>query len=122
MIRIKEKIYMNTTNQNKTLKFGIILLTVITIVIHLVLAVARPDPTFTPLFLLNAAGYIGLLILYLLPPLRQYQGLIRWLFIGYTGVTIAAYFIANAGNYNAFGIADKVVEVLLIVLLYLDRK
>lgn len=115
---------MGTTFQTKfsLVKIGIIILTVITALIHVSMALAFSDPLFTPLFLLNGVGYIILLVGYFLPMLEKYRGTIRWLFIGYTAVTIIAYFGANAGDYSTFGLVDKAVEVLLIVLLFLDRK
>ena len=115
---------MSTNNHtnNRLFQYGIIVLTAVTALLHLGLAFALPDPLFTPLFVLNGIGYITLLILYLLPQLGKYRAVIRWLFIGFTAITIVGYFIANADNYNAFGLVDKAVEALLIVLLFLDRK
>ena len=75
------------------------------------------------LFVFNGLGYLGLIILYFvkfkfLPIPRK---LIRWLFIGYTAITIAAYVIMqiqSGGIYvSPIGIFTKIVEIILIYLL-----
>ncbi len=105
------------------LQIGIIVLTLATAAIHLFLAIFRPDPMFTPLFILNALGYLALLVAYLLPQLAAYHSIVRWVFIAFTAVTVIAYFIFNAGNFvNPIGLLAKVIEIVLIVLLFLDGR
>ena len=105
-------------------KFGILHLLLIaaalvTTAIHLYLGLAFGDV----LFLLNAIGFVGLTALYLLPikMLQPYRGLVRWVLMGYSLITIIMWAIIN-GKFDATGIAAKSAEVLIIVLLFLDRK
>ena len=105
------------------LRIGIIILALATAGIHLSLALFRPDPMFTPLFIFNALGYIVLLVAYLLPQLAAYHNLIRWLFIAFATVTVIAYFVFNAGNFvNPIGLLTKAIEIALIILLWIDRR
>ena len=105
-------------------KFGIlhvllIAAALVTTAIHLYLGLKFSDV----LFLLNAVGFVGLTGLYLLPIklLQPYRGLIRWVLMGYSLVTIVMWAIMN-GKLDAPGIAAKSAEVLIILLLFLDRK
>ena len=74
----------------------------------------------TPLFFLNALGYIVLLIALYLPPLGRYHRIVRWLLIAFALVTIIAWFVITGARYNPLGYADKPVEILLIVLLIVE--
>jgi hypothetical protein len=113
----------STRKKSSGLQIGIIILTLATAGIHLTLALTRPDPKFTPLFLLNAVGYIVLLVAYLLPQLARYHNLVRWVFMAFAVVTVIGYFIFNAGHFvNPIGLLTKAIEVVLIVLLWLDRR
>jgi hypothetical protein len=110
------------STQPRTLRTAIILLTAATALIHLLMAVFFPDPMFTPLFLLNAAGYIALLAGYFLPQLARYHNLIRWLFILFTAATIAGYVAFNLDHlFSPVGVVTKLIEIALIVCLFLDR-
>ncbi|HUF37195.1 MAG TPA: hypothetical protein VMN57_01620 [Anaerolineales bacterium] len=100
----------------------IIILTLITAAVHLMLGLTQPDST---IFLLNGIGYLVLLYLTLWTPgaLKGQAGLIRWVFIAYTAVTIIAYFAAWGldGFTQVMGIITKAVELLLIVGLLQSR-
>ena len=87
--------------------------------IHLYLGLKYSDV----LFLLNSLGFVGLTALYLLPikQLQPYRGLVRWVLIGYSLLTIIMWAIMN-GKFDALSIAAKSAEVLIIILLFLDRK
>ena len=105
-------------------KFGIlhallIAAALVTAIIHLYLGLAFSDV----LFLLNALGFVGLTALYLLPIklLQPYRGLIRWMLMGYSLITIIMWAIMN-GKFDVTGIAAKSAEALIIILLFLDRK
>ena len=100
---------------SKNLRMAIIVLTALTAVIHLYLGISLPNP----LFLLNGIGYFVLLWAYLWTPpfLANRTGLIRSAFLGYTIVTIVAYFLINIGHLDAFGIGTKIIEVLLVLAL-----
>ena len=99
-------------------QFVIVVLTVATAVIHF--SLLFPDV----LFILNGLGYLSLLAaLYFIPQLAAYRKWTRWAFIGYAALTIILYFVMNSGEGFAFGLGlvTKVIEVVLIILLFLDR-
>src|SRR5215210_8764406 len=98
-------------------RLGIILLTVGTAVIHLYLGLRG-----FPLFVLNGLGYLGLLAALILPIPRisEYRNLVRWVLVGYTGLTIFLWILVGARNY--IGYADKIIEIALIALLVLEAR
>ena len=98
-------------------QIGIIIFTVITAVIHIFLG--------KPLFILNGLGYFALLVVYFLPnPLAQrWHPLVRWLFAGYILLIIILYFVFHPNGTwqdDGLGLATKMVEVILLLLLMLD--
>ncbi len=101
-------------------RYAIIALAVITALIHLVLGI---NP-LNPLFLLNGVGYVVLIVaLYFIPQLAGRRALIRWALLAYTAVTFVLYFAFNWPNiWGPAGLIDKAVELVLIILLWLDRK
>lgn len=91
-------------------------LTLVTAVIHFTLLF--PDV----LFILNGLGYLGLLAgLYFLPQLAGQRALIRWVFIGYTALTIILFFVMNPER-PPLGLFTKAVEAVLIALLFMDGR
>ncbi len=98
------------------LQIAIILLTVATAVIHLTLEFP------SVMFILNGLGYFTLLAaLYLpIPQLANYRRLIRWALIGYAALTIVLW--AITGSRIPIAYVDKVIEVVLIVLLWLEGR
>jgi hypothetical protein len=101
------------------LQAGIALLTLATAIIHITLLF--PDV----LFILNGLGYLVLLALYFLPIqfARANHNLIRWVFIGYTAVTIVLWAVMNfPDHYNVLGFVTKAIEAVLIILLLADRR
>ena len=74
------------------------------------------------LFYTNFAGYVVLGAARYLPALRGFRQITRWALIGYTGVTVLAYFALAQGQYDVFGFADKACEILLIALLLVDGR
>jgi hypothetical protein len=76
------------------------------------------------LFYANAAGYVVLpAALYAPHPiLRRYRRVTRWALIGFTAVTVVAYFAMIQGHFDALGLADKAIEVLLIALLVVEDR
>jgi hypothetical protein len=98
------------------MQWSIILLTVATAVIHF--SLLFPDV----LFILNGLGYLGLLAaLYLpIPQLRNYRRLARWVLLGYTALTVILWVIM--GSRILIGYVDKVIEIVLIVLLWLESR
>lgn len=95
---------------------AIILLTLATAIIHLVLGIQFN----LGMFILNGIGYIALLTALYLPQLRGQRKLIRWVLIAYTAVTVLAW--VAIGERNAIGWIDKIIEVALIVLLYIEGR
>lgn len=101
-------------------KFAIIALTLATAIIHLVLGIQFGNP----LFILNAVGYVGLLgLLYLdIQPLAALKPYARWALIGYTALTIVLYFVMNPDPFGStLGLVDKLVEAVLVVMLFIGR-
>jgi hypothetical protein len=112
------------------LQFGITVLALITAIIHLVVLNVRMGGLDIP-FVLNGLGFLALLAAYMLPlPFAiDHRELVRWLFIGFTAVTILAWvFIAflpaiqGRGYNDGVGYFTKLVELGLIVLLLLEGR
>jgi hypothetical protein len=106
----------------------IILLTLVTAGIHLYFFLTGERNVFLyQLFLLNAIGYIALLVL-LYAPLglsASIQRLVRPVFIGYVVLTIVLYVILSAqSGIWSFPLApiSKVDELILVWLLWTERK
>lgn len=98
---------------------AIILAAAVTAGIHLFLGLRFGDV----LFLLNALGYVGLTGLFLIPLkfLQPFREWIRWILIAYSALTILLWAVIN-GTFDVLGITAKSAEILLIVLLWVDRK
>jgi hypothetical protein len=102
----------------------IILLAIATAAIHFSRAAA--DPEIRTLFILNGMGYLALAVLYLapVPTLARQRSLIRWIFIIYAAITIIFYLIwgGMSGEWVLpLGPLDKLIELVLIALLWMDR-
>jgi hypothetical protein len=97
-------------------QIGIILLAVATALIHIVLAI----PQNMIMFYLNGAGYLALTAALFLPQFKQYRRLVRWVLIGFTAVTIIGW--AAIGERVPIAYVDKVIELALIALLWIDGK
>ena len=107
------------------LRTAIIVLTVATAFIHgvlLNLGMGTIDPAFT----LNALGYLALLAALFfvrLPFLQGREALLHYALIGFTAVTIVAYFVINQSPFtDGLGLAAKADEVLLIVAVWLHLR
>jgi hypothetical protein len=76
------------------------------------------------LFYANGAGYLVLpAALYLPhPALRRVRRATRWALIAFTAVTVVAYVAMVQGHVDALGLADKVIEGLLIALLVVEDR
>lgn len=113
----------DTSTRFGTMKIGILLLGVITAIVHLVVlnVLLFAEEGISILFTLNGLGYLAMLAAYFLPvPIFQKnRGLIRWVFIGYTALTILAWI--PGGSRDQLGYGTKLVELVLILLLFLDR-
>jgi len=104
------------TKMLSNLSIPIILLAVATAVIHLVLGI----PNGMIMFILNGIGYLVLVIALCLPQLKKYQKLTRWALIAFTAVTIIGWAVVGARNTIAY--VDKLIEVALIALLFLEGR
>ena len=102
-------------------KYGIIVLTVLTAFIHLFLSFQFPDGP-DAIFLLNGLGYLALVAALYLPisALMHYRLYVRWLLLGYTALTVILWF--RLGASTAIAYTDKVIEIGLIVLLWLEHQ
>jgi len=103
------------------LQIGIVLLALATAGIHFFLALNSGDTMTTVMFTLNAIGYVGLVAaLYLrLPILYKYPRLVRFALIGFTLLTIILW--AVMGSRTTVGYVTKAIEVLLAVLLFIEK-
>ena len=122
------------------LQVAICVLAAATAVVHIYLGVithvmvaTQPEATaaaggaaalgfFAALFYLDGLGYIVLTVALYLPAFARFRRLIRWALIALTAATIVAYFALIQGQYDAMGIADKIAEVVLIVLLVIEGR
>ena len=102
-------------------QYGVIVTAVITALIHLYLGITLPYP----LFILNAIGYLGLLIILFIqvPLAQQNRSLIRWVLMGFTAVTIVAWLAIGDKSWpsGALGYVTKFDEIILLALLWMDR-
>lgn len=80
-----------------------------------------PLPLST-LFLLNGIGYLVLGAALYLPALARFRPLVRWLLIAFAAVTFVLYFLFNGFRLNPIAIVDKIAELALIVLLFIDGR
>jgi len=110
---------MNMKKNMNIRRMGITLLTLATAFIHFTLLF--PDP----LFILNGLGYLVLLVLYIIPLeiTEKYHNQIRWAFIAYTLITIVAWVVIGDKSLpsGAIGYVTKLIEILMVILLLLDR-
>jgi hypothetical protein len=97
------------------LQIGIIALAVATALIHIYLAI----PETLMMFYLNGLGYLTLTAALFLPQLRQYRGMVRWALLGFAAVTVIGW--AAMGERSSIAYVDKVIELALIALLWMDR-
>jgi len=95
---------------------GIILLAIATAAIHF--SLNFPDP----MFILNGLGYLGLLgALYLpLPFFKDHRRFVRFVFIGYTLLTILLWLVMGART--PIGYTAKIIELALVGLLWVEAQ
>ena len=80
-----------------------------------------PLPLST-LFLLNGIGYLVLGTALYLPALQRYRHIVRWLLIIFAATTFVLYFLLNGFRLNPIAGIDKIAELSLIVLLFIDGR
>jgi len=105
-----------TRPQLGPLQIAIIVLTVATAIIHFTLVFP------SVLFILNGLGYLALLAALYLPvqPLAGYRRAVRWALLGYTALTVLLWVVM--GSRIPIAYVDKVIEVALIIVLWLDSR
>lgn len=110
---------MTTTRRFGLLQGIIVLAATATALIHIVLAFQFPGGV-DPVFVLNGLGYLILtaLLVLPLPALARYRNLVRWVLLGYTLVTVVAWYLVGVRSTIAY--IDKAIELLLIVCLTVD--
>jgi|GraSoiStandDraft_29_1057270.scaffolds.fasta_scaffold2978043_1 cytochrome c oxidase subunit IV len=121
---------MRSVSQSQTitrigpLQVGIIALDVATAFNHLSLSLAKGLPVglIPMLWLLNCLGYLFLLACLYMPQLFQIQRIVRWALIGYTALTIVVWAVITHGEPFLLAYIDKVIEVALIVLLFVEDR
>jgi hypothetical protein len=76
------------------------------------------------LFSANALGYVVLpaALHASHPVLRRFRRATRWALIAFAAVTVVAYVALIQGQFDALGVADKAIEVLLIALLLVEDR
>jgi hypothetical protein len=105
----------------QTLRYAILVLGLITGVIH---TIVLPLLGFEWLLMpLNGLGFLVLTGLVFFDPafLSGQRKWIIYLFMAYTLVTIAGYFLVNSAPFDLVGIITKVDEVLLLIALWLYK-
>jgi hypothetical protein len=116
---------MQTSNSSsRTLRILIAVCALITTAVHLILGIRSLPEPFGIVFILNAIGFAGLTILYLVPFsfTTPYHSIIRWGLIGFAGVTFILYFVINGLKIDMVSGITKLAELALIGLLMADRK
>ncbi len=106
------------------MKYLIALLTAATGILHLVVGFGiGGDGATNWLLVLNGVGYLVLLVLFWMA--SGNGGIIRWILLAYTLITLIGYFVIQAGNNfgfdNTMGLIIKAIELLLVILLLLYR-
>ena len=120
------------------LQIAITILVAVTALVHLFLGAtltitltgptpqdAGPEPLaaiLAVLFLCNFGGYVVLNAALYLPAFRRYQPVTRAVLIGYTALTVVAYFAIDRFALNPIGFADKAIEAAIIALLVIDGR
>ncbi len=110
----------SSTSHMSMLSYAIALLVVMTAAIHLYLSSQFPQPPDL-IFLLNGLGYLGLLVALYFPHRRllAVRKRIRWILIAYTTLTVVLWIFL--GVRTPLGYFDKVIEIMLIGLLWLEN-
>jgi hypothetical protein len=121
-IRVQQTQSKETIMSNKAI---VIILTVLTALMHLGLGIPDIPNPMGILFIFNSLGYLALLAgLYFIPQLVAYRIQVRYALIGYTLVTIVAYFVVHLAAGDSVispGLANKAIEVALVAALWMGR-
>jgi hypothetical protein len=112
----------NSSQKLGLLQYVLIAAALVTGIIHLALGADFLSNGADIMFLLNGIGFLGLTGLYLLPLafVLPYRAVVRWVLIGYTVLTIVLWVVMN-GQLEVGGLAAKLAELAIVVVLLLDR-
>lgn len=105
------------------MKLLIALLTAATGILHLLVGfdIVGGFGTTNWMLVLNGVGYLVLLFLYWTATGSR-RGTIRWILLAYALITLIGYFVINGFGFgNTIALVIKGIELLLIILLLLDR-
>lgn len=105
------------------MKLLIALLTAATGILHLLagFGLVPPSDSMFPLLIANGVGYLVLLALFFTSSGSR-RGTIRWILLLYTLITLVGYFIIGEGfGGGTIPLVIKAIELLLIIMLFLDR-
>lgn len=107
--------------QPNSIAYGVMALTVITALIHLMLSWQLADGSGL-IFLLNGLGYLVLLAAIYAPisGLARYRALLCWILLTYTALTFVLWVFIGARSTTAY--VDKVVELALLFLIWLEAR
>jgi hypothetical protein len=109
--------YTNMNSNNfDPMQIAIILLTLATAIIHLALGISGG----LVMFILNGIGYIVLVVALFLPQFKAQRNLIRWGLIAFAAVTVIGW--VAIGMRTSVAYIDKLIEVALIVLLFIEGR
>jgi hypothetical protein len=113
------------------LRIAVIVLTVITLAIHAFIGVSAAAggggmATLGILWILNALGYLGLLLAFL-GYIPFFKGkIVEWSLIAFAGITVIAWVVMsgvlNGDPPGALALIDKADEVLLMVATYMHMR
>ncbi len=106
---------MNSNN-----RLAIIVLTLATAFIHLYLSGGTDI-----LFILNGLGFLLLLaVMYVpLPFFDQFRSMAAWGLVGFSAITIVAYFVVNPNPFaSALGLLTKAIEFAIIILIVMNKR
>lgn len=111
-------------NDQPSIRWLIIILTLITAAIHLFLGITglgSPMGTLAVLFILNGLGYLVLLgaLMMTTSPLGLSRSLIGYVLMGYAALTLILYFVMNGFHFGGAAIVAKLDELLLIIALFI---
>jgi hypothetical protein len=108
------------TDRTRLVRLAIVALAVATAAIHIALAIPKGAELW--MFYLNGLGYLGLTAALYLPiaAVRPYRRWLRWALMAYTMVTILGW--VAIGERTPIGFLDKIIEVALVALLWLDQR
>jgi hypothetical protein len=107
-------------------QIGIVLLTLVTAFVHIWINLDMGGF----IFILNGLGYLALLVALFIPQslvdrflpanlASRYRKVVRTVFIAYTLLTILLW--VAMGTRSTLAYVDKAAEILLVILLWLDR-